>query len=139
MEPYIRKAKYYETDQMGIIHHSNYIRWMEEARIDMLEQIGYPYRRFEEIGYLSPVLHVDCEYKKSVKFDDEVKIVVSLESCNRLKFTLRYDIYNLSEGGVLSTYGTTTHCFLNRDGLPVLMDKELKEFYELMMQMSTEK
>ena len=45
----------------------------------MLDQIGYPYSRFEEMGYMSPVLHADCEYKKSVKFDDEVKIVVSLQ------------------------------------------------------------
>lgn len=128
IKPYIRTAKYYETDQMGIIHHSNYIRWMEEARIDVLSQMGYPYRKFEEMGYLSPVLHADCEYKKSVKFDDEVKITVSLQELGRVKFTLRYDIYNLSEGGVLSAYGTTTHCFLKNNGRPVLMDKEMKEF-----------
>ena len=128
IKPYIRTAKYYETDQMGIIHHSNYIRWMEEARIDVLSQMGYPYRKFEEMGFLSPVLHADCEYKKSVKFDDEVKITVSLQELGRVKFTLRYDIYNLSEGGVLSAYGTTTHCFLKNNGRPVLMDKEMKEF-----------
>lgn len=132
MRQFIRKAKYYETDQMGIIHHSNYIRWMEEARVDMLNQIGYPYRRFEEMGYISPVLHVDCEYKKSVKFDDEVKITIRLQEAGRVKFTLRYDIYNLSEGGVLSASGTTTHCFLRKDGRPVLMDKEMKEFTEVM-------
>ena len=79
MKPYMLKARYYETDQMGIIHHANYIRWMEEARIDMLNQMAYPYRRFEEMGYISPVLHAECQYKKSVKFDDEVKIVVSLQ------------------------------------------------------------
>lgn len=132
MEPYIRKAKYYETDQMGIIHHSNYIRWMEEARIDMLDQAGYPYRRFEEMGYASPVLHAECEYKKSVRFDDEVKIVVSIQEMGRVKFTLRYDIYNLSEGGVLSASGTTTHCFLGKSGRPVLIDREMKEFYDAM-------
>ena len=132
MQPYTKTAKYYETDQMGVIHHSNYIRWMEEARVDMLNQIGYPYRRFEEMGYISPVLHVDCEYKKSVKFDDEVKITVRLQEAGRVKFTLRYDIYNLSEGGVLSACGTTTHCFLRKDGSPVLMDKEMKEFTEAM-------
>ena len=118
MKDYIRTAKYYETDQMGVIHHSNYIRWMEEARVDMLNQLGYPYRRFEEMGYISPVLHAECEYKKSVRFDDEVRI------------TLRYDIYNLSEGGELSAYGTTTHCFLKKDGRPVLIDREMKEFSE---------
>ena len=131
MKPYTKTAKYYETDQMGVIHHSNYIRWMEEARVDMLNQIGYPYRRFEEMGYISPVLHVDCEYKKSVKFDDEVKITIRLQEAGRVKFTLRYDIYNLSEGGVLSASGTTTHCFLRKDGRPVLMDKEMKEFTEV--------
>lgn len=136
MKPYTRKAKYYETDQMGIIHHSNYIRWMEEARIDLLDQIGFPYRRFEEMGYISPVLHAECEYKKSIKFDDEVKIVVSLQELGRVKFTLRYDIYNLSEDGVLSAYGTTTHCFLKKDGRPVLIDREMKEFSEVMKGLS---
>ena len=132
MKPYMLKARYYETDQMGIIHHSNYIRWMEEARIDVLNQLGYPYRRFEEMGYMSPVLHAECEYKKSVKFDDEVKIVVSLEDFGKVKFTLRYDIYNMSEGGCLSACGTTRHCFLNKDGRPVMMNREMKEFSETM-------
>ena len=136
MKPYIRKAKYYETDQMGIIHHSNYIRWMEEARIDLLDQIGFPYRRFEEMGYISPVLHAECEYKKSIKFDDEVKIVVSLQELGRVKFTLRYDIYNLSEEGVLSAYGTTTHCFLKKNGRPVLIDRDMKEFSGVMRGLS---
>ena len=139
MEPYIIKARYYETDQMGIIHHSNYIRWMEEARIDMMEQMGYPYRRFEEMGYLSPVLRAECEYKKSVKFGDTVKIVISLGDCGRLKFSLNYQMYNLSQGGVLCAAGSTRHCFLNREtGLPVMMDKELGEFFEAMKSMASE-
>lgn len=133
MKPYIIKARYYETDQMGIIHHSNYIRWMEEARIDMMNQMGYPYRRFEEMGYLSPVLHAECEYKKSVKFDDEIHINVTLQELGKLKFTLKYQMYNMTQEGVLSAYGTTKHCFLNsKTGFPVRMDKEIKEFYELL-------
>ena len=128
MHTYIHKVYYYETDKMGITHHSNYVRWMEEARIDMLSQMGYPYRRFEEMGYISPVLHAECEYKKSVKFDDEVKIVVSLQEFGKVKFTLRYDIYNMSEDGVLSAVGTTRHCFLNNDGRPVMMNKEMTYF-----------
>lgn len=138
MEPYIRQAKYYETDQMGIIHHSNYIRWMEEARIDVLDQLGYPYRRFEEMGYMSPVLHAECDYKKSVRFGDEVKIIVSLQDFGKVKFTLRYDMYNMTEGGVLSAIGTTTHCFLKKDGRPVMMNKEMKEFSETMEKLLVE-
>ena len=133
MKPYIIKARYYETDQMGIIHHANYIRWMEEARIDLMDQMGYPYRRFEEMGYLSPVLHAECEYKKSIRFDDEVKIVVSLQDIGRLKFTLKYEIYNISRGGVLSATGSPRHCSLNRKtGRPVMMDKEMKEFADVL-------
>lgn len=45
IRPYLHNAKYYETDQMGIIHHSNYIRWFEEARIDYMNQIGLTYKK----------------------------------------------------------------------------------------------
>ena len=55
---YIHQAQYYETDQMGIIHHSNYIRWMEEARIAYMDELGFPYKKVEEAGIISPVLSV---------------------------------------------------------------------------------
>lgn len=139
MRQFSRKAKYYETDQMGVIHHSNYIRWMEEARIDMLDQMGYPYRRFEEMGYMSPVLHAECDYKKSVKFDDEVKIAVSLKEFGRVKFTLGYDIYNMSEGGELSASGATVHCFIRKDGRPVVIDREMPDFAAAMKALEPEK
>ena len=58
MKPYIHKVQYYETDKMGITHHSNYVRWMEEARIEFLDQIGWSYVRMEEEGIISPVLAV---------------------------------------------------------------------------------
>lgn len=139
MKDYIRKAKYYETDQMGIIHHSNYIRWMEEARIDMLEQMGYPYRRFEEMGYMSPVLRAECDYKKSVKFDDEVRIKVVVKELGRVKFTLGYEIYNMSGGGELSACGATTHCFIKKSGRPVMIDREMPEFMAAMKALEPEK
>ena len=88
---------------------------------------------------MSPVLHAECEYKKSVKFDDEVKIVVSLQEFGRVKFTLRYDIYNMSEGGELSAYGTTSHCFLKKSGRPVLIDKEMPEFTATMRTLERKK
>ena len=60
IHPYEHNAKYYETDQMGIIHHSNYIRWMEEARMDMMEQMGFGYDKMEELEIISPVISVNC-------------------------------------------------------------------------------
>ena len=63
MVPYDHKVQYYETDGMGIVHHSNYIRWFEEARVDLLEQLGFGYDRIEEAGYSGPVLEVSCSTK----------------------------------------------------------------------------
>ena len=74
MENYLHKVKYYETDKMGVTHHSNYIRWMEEARVDFLDKIGFSYRKLEEMGAISPVIGVECEYKISTQFDDIVEI-----------------------------------------------------------------
>lgn len=70
MQKYRHIVQYYETDKMGITHHSNYIRWMEEARIDFLRQIGWDYAKLESIGIISPVIAVNCKYKKSTTFED---------------------------------------------------------------------
>ena len=61
MTPCEHKVQYYETDGMGIVHHSNYIRWFEEARVDLLEKLGYGYDRIEAEGFSSPVLEVACQ------------------------------------------------------------------------------
>ncbi len=50
MKPYTRKVQYYETDMMGVAHHAHYLHWMEEARIDFMQQLGFPYKRMEAEG-----------------------------------------------------------------------------------------
>lgn len=60
---YRHVVQYYETDRMGITHHSNYVRWMEEARIHFLDQIGWDYAKLEEMGLVSPVVSVSCRYR----------------------------------------------------------------------------
>ena len=74
MITYERKAYYHETDQMGVIHHSNYFRWLEEARVYFLDELGLSYKHMEEIGIISPVVSIAAEYKKPVKFDEIVNI-----------------------------------------------------------------
>ena len=71
MGVYRRKAQYHETDQMGIIHHSNYVKWMEEARIDFMKELGFGYGEVEKRGIVSPVAGVSVSYKKPVLFDDD--------------------------------------------------------------------
>ena len=76
---YCRKAQYHETDQMGIIHHSNYVKWMEEARIGYMNQMGFSYKKVEELGVISPVVEISVAYKKQVFFDDELQVRVSIK------------------------------------------------------------
>ena len=79
---YFRRAQYHETDQMGIIHHSNYVKWMEEARINCMDEMGFSYRKVEELGIISPVVDISVSYKKQVSFDDEIEIRVSVKKYN---------------------------------------------------------
>ena len=88
IKPYEHKTQYYETDQMGIIHHSNYIRWFEEARVNLMEQLGMGYDVMEEQGVISPVLSIHCEYKSMTHFGDTVVILPLLKEYNGIKMTI---------------------------------------------------
>lgn len=129
MQIYEHKAQYYETDQMGIIHHSNYIRWMEEARIDALNQINWPMDKIEAMGVISPILEVNCKYKHMVYFNETVVIKIWLKDIGKIKFDLVYEIVN-KETGQVCVSGESKHCFLHKDGTPVVIPRELPEIYE---------
>ena len=117
MNPCEHKVQYYETDGMGIVHHSNYIRWFEEARVDLLEQLGFGYDRIEEAGYSGPVLEVSCQYKTMSKFGETVRIEASITQYNGVRMTLHYDIYDKATGTLRCT-GDSRHCFINAEGKP---------------------
>jgi len=132
MKLYEHKTQYYETDQMGIIHHSNYIRWFEEARIDHLEQLGIGYAEMEKQGIISPVLGLSCEYKKKTYFGESVEIIVRLTNFTGMKFNYSYEIIDKQTGELRCT-GETRHCFLDRDGNPLRMKTKYPEIYRIMM------
>lgn len=129
IKPYQHLAKYYETDQMGIIHHSNYIRWFEEARIDYMKQIGLTYKKMEDEGIISPVLEVNCQYLNMMYFDDLATIKVSVTDYTGVRFAFKYEIYN--QNNKLCTTGTSRHCFMTRDGRPVSLKRAKPEFDQL--------
>lgn len=133
IKPYERNAKYYETDQMGIIHHSNYIRWFEEARVDAMEQAGIPYDKMEEMGIMSPVLGVECKYIHSVHFNENVKIEVRFLSFTGVKMEIEYKVYSMATDE-LTTTGLSRHGFVHSDtGRPVRMKKEYPDLYAKIM------
>lgn len=126
IRPYEHHAKYYETDQMGIIHHSNYIRWMEEARMDLMEQMGLSYKEMEEMEIISPVLSVSCEYHSMVHFDDVVVIETRMVKYNGVKMEVEYHMTD-KKTGELRTTGKSSHCFLNRSGRPISLKRSYPE------------
>lgn len=129
MRGYELCAQYYETDQMGIIHHSNYIRWFESARIWYMNQVGVDYRQMEEMGILSPVLEVSCIYKSMVHFGDVVEVVPRIEKYNGIRMELSYEIVDRQTGEVRTT-GRSSHCFLDRKGRPCSLKKVCPKFHE---------
>ncbi len=121
------KVQYYETDMMGVTHHANYIHWMEEARIDFLDQIGFPYKRMEDEGILSPVKSLQVNYLKPCTFDDEVEITVGIKDFNGVVMTITYDMRMNNE---LIFTGTSEHVFLDRSGKFVRMKRGMPAFCE---------
>ena len=127
----IHKVQYYETDMMGVTHHANYIRWMEEARIDFMDQIGFPYRQMEAEGVFSPVRSLQVNYLKPCTFGDEVEITVGVKDFNGVIITITYDM--ALKGERIFT-GSSEHVFLDRSGKFVRMKKVMPAFCEAVAQ-----
>lgn len=129
IQPYERTVNYYETDQMSIIHHSNYIRYMEETRMYYMEQFGLPYEFVEQQGILIPVLGVHVEYKKAIRYRDTILISEWIDQFSSVKFSIKYEMRN-KETGELHATGTSRHCFVDRKLAPVRLKKDYAEIYE---------
>lgn len=128
---YRHKVQYYETDQMGIVHHSNYIRWFEEARTDLMEQMGLSYDKMEEQGILSPVLSVEADYLRMVHFGDTVSIEAYIKEYNGIKLTVAYEVIS-DRTEMVHCRGTSKHCFIDRDGRPLALKHAQAEFHEML-------
>ncbi len=126
--PYERKAFYYETDRMGVVHHSNYIRWFEETRVYYLEKAGYPYSEMEADGVLIPVLSAECVYKNNVRFDETVYIKAEPEEFNGFRMSIRYTVTGAD--GTLKATGKTSHCFVDASFKPIRVKKTHPRVYE---------
>lgn len=128
MRYYNRVVNYYETDQMGIVHHSNYIRYFEEARCSFMEQVGYPYARLEAEDIVSPTLAVSCRYLHPVRYGDTIRVSVRMTRLTKLKCAFIYEVTDASTGEIRAK-GSSEHGFLTREGKAVILPKERPEFY----------
>lgn len=125
---YERKINYYETDKMGIVHHSNYIRFLEEARSRWMEELGISMEKLEKEGYTIPTLEVDCKYKCHVTSGDTIIIEPYITEYNGVRMTVEYNVIDKkTKNVVVEAY--TKHCFTDRNLKPVNMKKKSLEIY----------
>ena len=130
MRPYEHKAQYYETDQMKVVHHSNYIRWFEEARTSFMEQAGAPYGKMEQDGIIVPVRSVSCDYISMTRFEDTVEVYTYIDSFNGIRMKCRYEIRDKKTKEIRVT-GETSHCFLNEDYQLISLKKSFPEYFKV--------
>lgn len=123
---YKHKVQYYETDKQGVTHHSNYIRIMEETRVDAMERMGFGYERMEAEGVFSPVMGITCDYKRPTTFADIIEVEITVAELGKLKTRFAYKM--TSNGKVVCT-GTSLHCFLDVNGRPVVIEDRFPDFY----------
>jgi acyl-CoA thioester hydrolase len=118
------RVRYVETDQMGVVHHSAYLAWMEVARTDFLRQRGLPYKELEGLGIRMPVLSVEMRYLSPARYDDEILVKARLSAAGGVRFSFDYEILRVSDG-VLLCRGHTDHATTDHSGRPKRMPRDL--------------
>lgn len=126
--PYERKIYYYETDKMGIVHHSNYIRIFEEARMDFLEQAGMPYEKIESAGLYVPILSVECSYRKPLVFNETFAVYPEITRFNGVKLDIEYRVISRKTGELCIT-GKSSQGFTDTALKPVRTKIKFPEIY----------
>ena len=122
-------VRYYETDQMGIVHHSNYIRYFECGRVAMLKEVGLPMEAIEKSGIMMPVISVECKYKVPARLGDTLKIVTSINEIPRARLVVKSTIYNTT--GQLVCEGSVGIGFIDAaTRRPVRCPKMLADIFE---------
>lgn len=129
-----REINYYETDKMQVVHHSNYIRYLEECRMDFMRQIGFDYAKMEQNGIMVPVLSVSCNYKNPARFGETICIVPKVERMHGVKYEMSYRIYS-EDFSVLHNEAASSHCFVDLDFKPIRLKKEYPELYNRMTEL----
>jgi acyl-CoA thioester hydrolase len=119
-------ARYAETDQMGIVHHSNYPVWFEAGRTDFLKKAGMANSEIEALGILLPLSHMDCSFKNPARYEDEIVVKTKIRkmTCARIEF--EYEIVK-REGGTVVAFGSTSHAWTDKALKPLNIEKKLPE------------
>jgi acyl-CoA thioester hydrolase len=111
------RVRYAETDQMGVVYHTNYLIWFEVGRADYIRSLGLTYRELESMGYHLPVVEANCRYLRPARYDDTVRIETTLVEASRVRLRFHYRA-RLNDENVLLAEGMTHHVFVDTSGQP---------------------
>ena len=126
------RVRYAETDQMGVVYHSNFFVWFEIGRVEMLRSLGVSYKRMEqEDDCHIVVVEVRCAYKKPARYDDMLRIRTRVAEARTRTMRFTYEVFNDATGELLAT-GETHHVVCDAEGRP----KTLPEKYRTMLSIS---
>ncbi|WP_018922415.1 acyl-CoA thioesterase [Salsuginibacillus kocurii] len=122
------EVRYAETDQMGVVHHSNYVVWCELGRTHFIEQLGFKYHQLEKEGVLSPVTNIDLTYKVPAVYGETVQIATWVESYDGVRVIYGYEIKNAKDE--ICVTGNSTHVCVNKETFrPLAIRKHLPAWH----------
>ena len=118
------RVPFYDTDAMGIVHHANYVRYLELARVRFLEQHDEPYTRYVERGFHVVVTRVDIQLKRATRFQETLQVICWLERVRNVTLVFGYQIRCAD---ALTALATTEHGVVNLEGRPTRMPEERRD------------
>lgn len=136
---WIRKINYYETDRMGVVHHSNYLRILEEARLEWLAQNIISYSELESMGVIVPAIYANEEFKTFLRFGETALVSMRLIRYTGVQLAFEYEIHN-ADTGVLCLKAETGHCFTSdalktgHEYMPISLRHKFPELHSGMLE-----
>jgi|SRR5690625_3741642 len=143
------RVHYQDTDQMGVVHHANYVGWFEIGRTEMMRNAGIAYSEMEKLGLLLPVVNIDIQYRRPARYDEKVSIFTNIISFSAVRLEFEYEVRLLEEDlsstnsdskqamepyGKFLTKGNTKHMWVDRDWKPTRIDKAAPEVFSLLQE-----
>lgn len=125
------KARYAETDQMGVVHHAVYPVWFEVGRTEYLAGLGIPYSAVEARGFFLPLIELSCSFKSIARYEDEILIKTRAAEVSKVKVILHYEAIKKPDGTLIAM-GSTVHAWTNNQMKPVNIQKGWPEIYDLL-------
>jgi acyl-CoA thioester hydrolase len=130
-------VRYCETDQMGIVHHSNYPVWFEVGRTDFFHKFGTRYSQIEKQGVLLPLISLKCDFISPVRYEDEVIVRSRISEFSGVRLSFGYEVVKKADGS-LAVSGETKHAWTDKGLKPINIKKVMPELHNIIIHLLQE-